>query len=78
MVDASGVKTKVVAFVFTLVMMIIVLNLTPTFISAATIDTVDWNFTGHEAAATLIGLLPMLVVIIIFVAVCISLFEDLI
>lgn len=77
MPTGESVKSKVVAFVLTLVMLIIVLNLTPVFISAATLDTAGWTFTGHAAAATLIGLLPMLVVIIIFVAIVISLFEDL-
>lgn len=77
MPSVGDVKSKVVAFVLTLVMLIIVLNLTPVFITSATIDTTSWAFTGHAAAATLIGLLPMIVVIIIFVAITVSLFEDL-
>lgn len=92
MPTADDVKVKVVAFVLTLVMLIIVLNLTPVFIDAATLDTTYWgegtesrganghlytNFTGATASKTLIGLLPLIVVIIVFVAITVSLFEDL-
>jgi hypothetical protein len=78
MPSVADVKAKVVGFVLTLVMLIIVLNLTPVFITSATLDTGGWTFTGHVAAATLIGLLPLIVVIVIFVAIAVSLFEDLI
>jgi hypothetical protein len=60
-----------------LVMLIIVINLTPTFIDTVqSINTTAWNFTGSATAATMIGLLPLVVVICIFLVVVISLFED--
>jgi ribose/xylose/arabinose/galactoside ABC-type transport system permease subunit len=88
MPSVGDVKAKIVGFVLTLVMLIIVLNLTPVFIDSAQITmnwsepghgvTGDLNFTGATAAKTLMGLLPLIIVIVIFVAIAITLFEDLI
>jgi len=60
----SSVKTKIVEIILLLIALIFIISLTPTFVSAVQdLNTTGWNFTGYQAAATLIGLLPLIFII---------------
>jgi hypothetical protein len=60
----GSVKTKIVELLLLLIALIVIINLTPTFVSTVqNLNTAGWNFTGYAAAATLIGLLPLLFIV---------------
>lgn len=66
--SVSGVKTKIVELLLLLIALIVIINLTPTFVSTVQgLNTTGWNFTGYQAAATLIGLLPLLFIVSVVV-----------
>lgn len=60
----STVKSKIVEILLMIVALIFIVSLTPTFVSTVQgLNTTTWNFTGYQAAATLIGLLPLIFII---------------
>jgi hypothetical protein len=66
--DRRGDPGKTGSFFNVLILDAIALALLPVIITFTQINTSTWNFTGHAAAATLVGLVPLFYILLIVVA----------
>jgi H+/Cl- antiporter ClcA len=57
------------------VIVIVLLAMTPTVVDQVqTMDTSGWNFTGHQGAALLLGLVPFIWIACVLVAAAVGMF----
>jgi hypothetical protein len=71
----KNVGQFVVGAVGIVVIVIVLLSMTPTVVTQVqTMDTSGWNFTGHEGAALLLGLVPFIWIASILVAAAVGMF----
>lgn len=71
----QNVGQFVVGAVGIVVIVIVLLSMTPTVVTQVqTMDTAGWNFTGHEGAALLLGLVPFIWIASILVAAAVGMF----
>lgn len=70
--DVSG---KVIGAVSIVVIVIVLLSMTPTVVDqVAAMATGGWNFTGHDGAISLLGLVPFIWIASILVAASVGMF----
>jgi len=56
----AAVDSAIIAMISLMVIAIVGLAMTPEVVNQVqNIDTTGWNFTGHEAAETMLGLIPL-------------------
>lgn len=70
-----NVSGKVIGAVSIVVIVIVLLAMTPTVVDqVAAMNTAAWNFTGHDGAISLLGLVPFVWVASILVAAAVGMF----
>jgi hypothetical protein len=69
------VSNKIIGAVGIVILTIFFLALTPTIVSQIQdMDTSGWNFTGHDGAIALLGLVPFVWVAMILIAAIVGMF----
>ena len=62
--STEGASSKAVDWIVLIILLIIGVTMVPTVVDIVqNLETGAWTFTGHAAAATLIGLLPFIFVV---------------
>jgi len=69
------VSEKIIGAVGIVVLTIVLLAMTPVVVDQVqAMDTTGWNFTGHDGAIALLGLVPFVWVAGVLISACVGMF----